>query len=283
MRVAGWVLGLACGLLGSGAMAQPDGLACLVDASARVKVGAAVTGLMAEVLVDRGDLVQAGQLVARLDSELETAQVALMLAKSQNDAAVLTARNQLDFTTRKVERLRPLIASKAVTEAVYDEARTDMSGAQARLKDAERALEQAGLELRRAEAQLRQREVRSPIDGVVTERLLSGGEYRYEQAPIMTIARIDPLYVETYAPIELIGRVRVGSRAAIEIEAPVGGSYTATVTVVDSVIDAASGTFGVRLSMPNPDRTVSAGLRCRLRFEAAEARSAAEPDIAVKR
>jgi len=46
----------------------------------------------------------------------------------------------------------------------------------------------------------------------------------------------------------------------------VGGSYTARVDVVDQMFDAASGTFGVRLSLPNPNRRIPAGLKCRARF-----------------
>ena len=49
-------------------------------------------------------------------------------------------------------------------------------------------------------------------------------------------------------------------------EAPVGGSYTATVTVVDRVFEAASGTVGVRLELPNPDLRLPAGIHCRVRF-----------------
>jgi multidrug efflux pump subunit AcrA (membrane-fusion protein) len=50
-------------------------------------------------------------------------------------------------------------------------------------------------------------------------------------------------------------------------EAPVGGRHAATVAVVDRVVDAASGTFGIRLLLPNPDLALPAGLRCRVRFE----------------
>jgi hypothetical protein len=49
-------------------------------------------------------------------------------------------------------------------------------------------------------------------------------------------------------------------------EAPVGGSYTARVAVVDQMFDAASGTFGVRLTLPNPNRLIPAGLKCKARF-----------------
>ena len=49
-------------------------------------------------------------------------------------------------------------------------------------------------------------------------------------------------------------------------ERPIGGSYSAVVKVVDRVIDAASGTFGVRLELPNRERKIPAGVRCRVRF-----------------
>jgi hypothetical protein len=49
-------------------------------------------------------------------------------------------------------------------------------------------------------------------------------------------------------------------------EQPIGGRYSATVKVVDRVIDAASGTFGVRLELPNRQRAIPAGARCRVRF-----------------
>jgi len=49
-------------------------------------------------------------------------------------------------------------------------------------------------------------------------------------------------------------------------EAPIGGLYKANVTVVDQIIDAASGTFGVRLTLPNPKNTIPVGLKCKVRF-----------------
>jgi len=49
-------------------------------------------------------------------------------------------------------------------------------------------------------------------------------------------------------------------------EQPIGGSYTAQVQVVDLTVDAASGTFGVRLTLPNPGNRIPAGVKCRARF-----------------
>jgi multidrug efflux pump subunit AcrA (membrane-fusion protein) len=150
--------------------------------------------------------------------------------------------------------------------AAYDEARTDERVAILAEKDARFNLDIAKSELRRAEGMLRQRIILSPIDGVVTERVLGPGEYRTEQGHILVLARMNPLYVEVFVPIVLFGQVHVGMVADVEPEAPVGGVHRATVTVVDTLFDASSGTFGVRLSLPNPDLSLPGGLRCKIRF-----------------
>ena len=111
--------------------------------------------------------------------------------------------------------------------------------------------------------------VRSPVDGVVVERLLMPGEYRNEQSPIITLAQVNPLRVEVFIPTALYGQVYVGQAAEVSPEAPVGGMHPATVAVVDRVLDAASGTFGVRLELPNPELRLPAGIRCKVAFSPA--------------
>jgi multidrug efflux pump subunit AcrA (membrane-fusion protein) len=123
----------------------------------------------------------------------------------------------------------------------------------------------AELEFRRAAEVINRMTVRSPIDGVVVERYLSPGEYIENQA-IVKLAQIDPLNVEVIIPVALFASIKVGMRAKVIPEAPVGGQYTAEVKIVDRVIDAASGTFGVRLELPNPNYRLPAGLKCRVIF-----------------
>lgn len=67
-------------------------------------------------------------------------------------------------------------------------------------------------------------------------------------------------------PKELFGSIRKKMVAEVSLEKPVGGIYKASVIVVDQVIDAGSGTFGVRLKLPNPNNKIPAGLKCKLRF-----------------
>ena len=85
---------------------------------------------------------------------------------------------------------------------------------------------------------------------------------------IVTITQIDPLNVEVFVPIAYYDQTRVGAEAEIFLEKPIGGRYVATVTVIDQVFDAASGTFGVRLALPNPDNKLPGGINCKIRFGA---------------
>ena len=67
-------------------------------------------------------------------------------------------------------------------------------------------------------------------------------------------------------PPRHVGRLRPGMKAEVQAEPPLSGRYQATVLVVDRVVDSASGTFGVRLELPNPKGEVPAGVKCRVSF-----------------
>jgi len=85
--------------------------------------------------------------------------------------------------------------------------------------------------------------------------------------PIMKLAEIDPLHVEAILPSGMYGKVKRGQRAVVTPEASIGGSYETTVAIVDPLIDAASGTLGVRLELPNRKGLIPAGVRCRVQFQ----------------
>ena len=123
----------------------------------------------------------------------------------------------------------------------------------------------AEMELARAEEELARRSIRAPVDGVVVEVTVAPGEYTHEQAPILTIAELDPLHVEVFVPIARYDDLDVGMPAKVGAEL-FDVEATAHIAVIDRVFDPASATFGVRLHLPNPDYEILAGQRCRLRF-----------------
>lgn len=240
---------------------------CLLDPSAVVKVGSPVPGQLSTVLVQRGALVQAGQPVARLQSSVETATVALARMQAQSRSEIAAQEARVAFSRKKVERANRLLSTNVVAQQDLDALQAELRIAE---QDLARLTEQQKLQqldLARATAALDVRTIKSPIQGIVTEKTLSGGEYVSEAGHIMTIAAVDPLYVETFLPVKLYGRIAEGQSATVQIEAPLSGRYEATVQVVDKVFDAASSTFGVRLTLANPRGEVPAGLHCKVAFQ----------------
>jgi RND family efflux transporter MFP subunit len=252
-------------------------LDCVIEPQQVVKLSTPVVGVIGRIDVDRGDVIKKGQVLGKLEDGVEQATLNLARTKASNDYATKAVEARLDFLRRKNARTGLLVAKNAASQASAEEADSDVNVAEQQLKQAELELEMARLDVGLKEEALKQRTLVSPIDGVVTERLLVPGEFRNEQSPILTLAQIDPLRVEVFVPTSQYGRIRVGSNAKILPQQPIGGIYTATVTVADQVLDAASGTFGVRLALPNPGLQLPAGIRCKVQFEQQDPASAQAP------
>ena len=239
----------------------------MIEPQQIVKLASPVVGVIAQLDVDRGDLIRQGQIVGKLEDGVEAATLALARARATNLSPVTSAEARLLFLRRKHERANELHIKEIGTLATLEEAQAEAKVAEQQLKEAKLAVEIARLEVEHAEEVVKQRTLRSPINGVVVERLLVPGEYRNEQSPVLTLAQVDPLRVEVFVPTAYYGQIRSGSAAKIRPEDPVGGIHFAIVTVVDQVLDAASGTFGVRLTLPNPELRLPAGIRCKAQFE----------------
>ena len=240
-------------------------LDCVIEADTSVEVGTRAEGIVDTLYVERGDRVEAGQALVDLDAAVELADLALARARAEKEAELNAKAASLALSERRAARNERLAASRAISIEAADEGETEAALAALELEQARKAARVAGLEAERARLRLEQRTIRSPIDGVVVERFLSPGELATDE-PILRLARIDPLRVEVIVPAEHFGDIARGSRAEVLPEAPFEGARPATVAIVDGLIDAASGTFGVRLELPNPEHAIPAGLGCQVRF-----------------
>jgi RND family efflux transporter MFP subunit len=239
--------------------------ACLVKPYMEVSVGAPVEGIIQNVSVDRGDWVSKGQAVVTLEASVEQATVALAKAKADAEAAIKTTQTKMAFSTRKVERAMELYKSNSIAKHEFDEAQTEKALAETAYLEATERKREAELEWQRATASLNLHTIHSPLSGVVVERLLSPGELAKHQ-PILKLAQIDPLRIEVFAPVSLLGKLEPGMKAEVRPEGSGAKTYQAEITVVNRIVDSASGTFGVRLEMPNPNHALSAGLACTVKF-----------------
>lgn len=250
---------------------------CVIVPHRVIDVSSAAPGLLESVSIERSDLVTQGQVLARLESNAERAAVELAdaWASIQSEIRLQSITRALD--KRRMDRLGQLYSTKAVALDDKDQAETDVLLAEVRLRQAREKLWIRELDAKKAVALLERRTIRSPIAGVVVERFRSAGEYVENQA-IARIVQLDPLQVETILPMHRFGSIQPGMRASVSAENDPSVVHTATVAVVDRVGDAASGTFGVRLSLPNPDRRIPAGLKCTLSFLPAQAAAPANAD-----
>jgi RND family efflux transporter MFP subunit len=268
------VAGLAAAFAAAGAQAQsgtaartppataPAGLDCMIQPHLVVQVGTAAPGVIQSVRVDRGDMVRKGQPVVQMKSDVERAALAVARERASQVGELKSARGATDLAEREAQRAAQLVDENFVSRTYFDRQRAEVQVATGRGEQAQERIRLAQREVDLAAAQLSQRTVVSPIDGVVVERFVAPGEY-VEQKPVLRIAAVDPLRVDVLVPAAQFGRVAVGSQAQVVPDLLDRRAHTATVTSVDRVVDAASNTFRVRLELPNPGGALPPGLRCK--------------------
>ena len=261
--------GVALSAVAFTVVAQPAQYDCMIEPRQQVEIRSPVEAIIESIHVRRGDFAAKGDVLATLHSAPERAahEVAKSRAQAQGDIKVAEAR--LELARKKARRAEELYEQKFVSTNARDEALAELQLATEDLRRVKENQRLAELEAQRTGAVVALRTIRSPFSGVVMEVLLKPGEFGAItfKDPIMKLAEINPLHVEVVLPLKLYGKVQVGQRAAVMPEAPIGGRYATTVKVIDRVIDAASGTFGVRLELPNQKHTIPAGARCRVQFD----------------
>jgi RND family efflux transporter MFP subunit len=242
---------------------------CMIEARQKVDIRSPVEAVIESVQVQRGDLVKKGQVIVTLESGPERAALSLAKSRATMVGELKAAEARVDLTHKKLARAEELYKQNFVSVNALDEAQADFRLATEQLRQAQENQKLAELEVNRASEVLAMRTIRSPFSGVVVEIMQKPGEFSSSNIkdPIVKLAEIDPLNVEVVLPVSLYGQITVGARGDVMPEAPIGGRYSAVVSVVDRVVDAASGTFGVRLEMSNRERRIPAGVRCRVRFK----------------
>jgi membrane fusion protein, heavy metal efflux system len=265
-RCAGWCIVIA--LLPGGIAAQTarpakQPIGCLIGPEQLADIGTPVIGVVAAMNVDNGDAVQAGQALVVLSRDVEGAGVEAAELRARIDADVRAAEANLALATQRHVRAQQLLQQGFVSHQATEQARAEQVVAAQRLEQARAQKQLAARELGVVRAQFAQRTLRSPFDGIVTERFVNVGE-RVEDKPLMRLAMLDPLRVEIVVPASRYGSVDINDRLDIQPDLPNVAPVAATVTHVDRIIDAASNTFRVRLRLPNPGHKLPAGARCRV-------------------
>lgn len=242
---------------------------CIAEPSAIVQIGSATPGLIGTMNVERNDFVEEGQTLVEFESNVESAVVDSARARVNVTSSIEIQQLNAEFSEQQEQRTRSLFRKNMVSEQEYKRLETETEIAKLQLREAKDNRTLAYLNTLQTEAILDRLTIRSPISGVITERYRSRGEYVDDQ-PILTIANIDALNVELLVPVVFMGRVREDMKAQVALLPEHFGVHEATVTLVDKVADAPSGTFRVRLQIDNAKHELPAGLRCSAQFSELE-------------
>ena len=208
-----------------------------IEAFEDATVIAKVSGEVREILVEEGDDVVAGQVLARLDGErlrLEVAEAEAQLLKLKRDYT----RN-LDLKDKSL-----------ISEGDFEKIQYEME-----------ALE-ASHNL--AKLELSYTEIRAPIDGVISERFIKVGNTIDVQSPAFQVTSLEPLVSYLHVPEREYRRLEADQIATIEIDALPGVSFTGTVARISPVVDPETGTFKLTIEVSDPSRRLKPGMFARI-------------------
>jgi RND family efflux transporter MFP subunit len=258
---------LAAMLMSSSAFGEP--LDCLVAPRQVADLAFGINGVVANLMVDRGDSVSKGDVLGNLDTAVESANLAIAKTRVTEVAAIETARAQLIAAQSKLQRSQTLESKRIMPTSKLEEAQVEFESARMKVVEQEELQRLKVLDVQRVEAALSLRRIVSPFDGVVVERHVAPGEY-VENRRALTIAQIDPVYADVIAPSRMFSDVKRGQKTKIILQQPAERIVSGETDVIDPYVDAASGTFRVRVAIANKDRSIVPGFRCHAEFSVGE-------------
>ncbi|HEX4199364.1 MAG TPA: efflux RND transporter periplasmic adaptor subunit [Caulobacteraceae bacterium] len=255
--------------------------AALLDASGYVvarrqaTVSSKITGMVQQVLIEEGDHVQAGQVIARLDpSNAGAAEAQSRAQVGQAQANIILAQANLANADIKYRRYRGAAGQGIIATQAIDDTRTADDSARASLAVSRSQLAVSQAELQVAERNLDDTIVRAPFAGVVTVKAAQPGEIvspvsaggGFTRTGICTIVDMDSLEVEVDVAESFINRVSQGMPAVVWLNAYPDWQIPADVIAVIPTADRSKATVTVRVELKAKDARIVPDMGARVTF-----------------
>jgi RND family efflux transporter MFP subunit len=228
-----------------------------------VSLHAKVPGYVDRILVDRGSIVDQGQLLVELSAPELAARIAEAEAKvQQSESERLQAEAQLAAAQSTYERLKKAAETPgAVAGNDLIQAEKQVEAAQAMVRSRQQA-RQAAAAAAKAEQDLQAYlRITAPFDGVITDRLVHPGALAGTADPaLLVIQQISKLRLVVAVPEEYVGGIVQGAKVAFHVPAFPERTYFGTVARVSHALDPATRTMPIELDVDNPDRSLAPGM-----------------------
>ena len=204
-----------------------------IEAFAEADVIAKVDGEIRNILVEEGDEVTKGQVLARLDGDR------LRLELNESEA-------KLRKLQREYERYLDLKGKGLISEGDFEKTKFEMDALQASFNLSELELDYT--------------QIRAPIEGVIAERYIKLGNTIKVGDPVFRVTSLEPLVAYLHVPEREYRNIDSGQLVEIEIDALQGEPIIATVSRVSPIIDPETGTFKITIEITDEERRIKPGM-----------------------
>lgn len=199
-----------------------------------ILLSARLAGLVTDVLVNEGDAVAAGQVMAQIDTEKIFLQKKQLLAgldelrlNHQNaQRAVTLAKDNLTNVEKKFNRIKSLVSESSATQQQFDDIETAYKAAQTQYENAITSFkalkakeQQVMAQSELLESQLQDAKIIAPIQGTVIEKYLERGEVARLGGPIVNLADLQKMWIKIYFKEADLGKIRLNDSAELQISA----------------------------------------------------------------
>jgi membrane fusion protein (multidrug efflux system) len=198
-----------------------------------VTVSADLPGQVEAITFESGRTVEAGEVLVRLDTSQEQAQLA-------------AAEAQLELARLNLERLSGLRDEGIVAAAEFDRAAAEHKQAQARVGEIRATIER--------------KTIRAPFAGILGIRQVNLGQYMTGGDPVVPLQSLDPIYANFSVPQQQERRLSVGGEVRVTAEGAGGAAFVGRITAVDSIVDVATRNVQVQATLKNPDGRLRPGM-----------------------
>ena len=200
-------------------------------------VVAKVRGVVKRIFAEEGDIVRTGQVLAKLEDEQYVSELA-------------QAQARLDKLSNEFQRSQKLFEKKIVSVEDFDQIRS------------EHEIQKSTVDL--AKLNLNYTQIRAPISGVVSERLIKPGNMVTENQPTFRVTDFDPLLAVLHVPEKELSKMQVGFPAELTADAVLDHSYQGKILRISPIISAGTGTFKVTVKVRDKTRRLRPGMFTRV-------------------
>ena len=204
-----------------------------VEAVHGVTVAADLPGLVSRIEFESGKKVRKGDVLVRLDTRQEQAQLA-------------SAQAQRSLSTVSFERIKGLREKGITSQAEYDKAAAEQKQAIAGTGE--------------TQAVIGRKTIRAPFSGVLGIRQVNLGQYLKAGDPIVSLQELDPIYVNFTVPQQEVANLRPGANVRVTAEGIEGAAATGKITAVNSIVDEATRNIQAQATLANPEGKLRPGM-----------------------